>query len=113
MDAWRFRDGGFDSFWKLMVADAAAAKVTEERTEGTARAPTPDAQVMLAAWTASHRGAVVAETDLSSLAPALTKALSAPVETRTIHPMRSAWWLIPFAGLLGIEWWQRRKNGHR
>jgi hypothetical protein len=34
-----------------------------------------------------------------------------PAETirTTIHPMRSALWIIPFAGLLSIEWWLRRR----
>jgi hypothetical protein len=31
----------------------------------------------------------------------------------TAHPMRSAWWIIPFAACLSIEWWLRRKAGLR
>ena len=124
LDAWRYRDrddAAFDKFWKLIAADA-TKEVTEKSTEGTERRAegtealrpaTPDERAMLQAWTASHRGAVIGESELASLPSALAKALSAPVETRTIHPMRSAWWLIPFAGLLGIEWWHRRKNGGR
>jgi len=34
-----------------------------------------------------------------------------PVERRS--PMRSAWWLAPFAACLGAEWWLRRRAGLR
>jgi hypothetical protein len=30
-----------------------------------------------------------------------------------VHPMRAAWWLLPFAGCLSIEWWLRRRVGLR
>jgi hypothetical protein len=32
-------------------------------------------------------------------------------ETR--YPMRSWWWLLPFAGCLTAEWWLRRRAGLR
>ena len=123
LDAWRYRDkdASFDRFWRLLATDV-TMEVTEERpggrsgvTEGTGteRRATPDEQVMLRAWTSSHRGAVFAETELASLAPTLQRALAPPVETRSIHLMRSAWWIVPFAALLGIEWWDRRKNGRQ
>lgn len=35
---------------------------------------------------------------------------AAPTE---IYPMRAAWWILPFAGLLSIEWWSRRRAGMR
>ena len=28
-----------------------------------------------------------------------------------VHPMRSAWWIAPFAIALGLEWWSRRRRG--
>jgi hypothetical protein len=31
--------------------------------------------------------------------------------TRAVHPMRSPWWVLPFAGLLCAEWGIRRKRG--
>jgi hypothetical protein len=31
----------------------------------------------------------------------------------TIHPLRSPWWILPFAGLLSIEWWLRRRAALR
>jgi hypothetical protein len=30
-----------------------------------------------------------------------------------VHPMRAAWWILPFAGCLSIEWWLRRRVGLR
>jgi hypothetical protein len=32
-------------------------------------------------------------------------------EVRPLHPMRSAWWCVPFAALLCVEWAVRRKRG--
>ncbi|HEX6163637.1 MAG TPA: hypothetical protein VFZ31_09740 [Vicinamibacterales bacterium] len=31
----------------------------------------------------------------------------------TAHPMRSPWWIVPFAACLSIEWWLRRQAGLR
>jgi len=31
----------------------------------------------------------------------------------TTHPMRTWWWMIPFAGCLSLEWWLRRRGGLR
>lgn len=28
-----------------------------------------------------------------------------------VHPMRSPWWIVPFAGVLSLEWWLRRRKG--
>ena len=41
-----------------------------------------------------------------------TAPMSSPVTTE-VHPMRSAWWLLPFAGCLSVEWWLRRRAGLR
>jgi hypothetical protein len=48
-------------------------------------------------------------------APALVDAMKNRHPPRTAvtpsHPMRSPWWLVPFAGLLCAEWAVRRKRG--
>ena len=118
LDAWRYRDVAFDGFWKALAADATSTEVTDvtEVTEGKPEGRsggTEDTEALLRAWTASHHGSSFAETDLAALVPTLARTLAAPVEARPIYPMRSAWWIIPFAGLLGFEWWDRRKNGRR
>jgi hypothetical protein len=51
--------------------------------------------------------------DEATLARALTGAPMSPPVTTTEHPMRSAWWLLPFAGCLSVEWWLRRHAGLR
>ncbi len=40
----------------------------------------------------------------------LTPAETRPSEARV---MRSPWWIVPFAGCLGVEWWLRRRRGLR
>ncbi len=34
-------------------------------------------------------------------------------EPTPVWPMRSAWWMVPFAGCLAAEWWLRRRTGIR
>jgi hypothetical protein len=46
-----------------------------------------------------------------SLVEALKKAYPATSAVRPVHPMRSAWWVVPFVGLLAIEWALRRRQG--
>ena len=41
---------------------------------------------------------------------AAERAVPEPVR---VHPMRSAWWIVPFAGLLSTEWILRRRAGLR
>ena len=64
-----------------------------------------------AAWrqaAAARGGAVVA-----SPADALRalSALPAVEVDETVRPMRSPWWIVPFAGLLCAEWALRRRSG--
>ena len=57
-------------------------------------------------------GAVATAGDEAAVARLL--ALDEPVSRDvTAHPMRSAWWMVPFAACLSIEWWLRRRNGLR
>lgn len=44
--------------------------------------------------------------DVRRLAPVQTAAAS-------VRPMQSPWWIVPFAGCLGAEWWLRRRRGLR
>jgi hypothetical protein len=31
----------------------------------------------------------------------------------SVYPMRTPWWILPFAACLSAEWWLRRRDGLR
>jgi hypothetical protein len=47
------------------------------------------------------------------IAKALDDSTAESSQIVSVHPMRSAWWIIPFAGCLSLEWWLRRRGGLR
>ncbi len=59
----------------------------------------------------SHGGIDVTPDTLSDLERRLRRDVSAPPAPVERRPMRSAWWIIPFAGCLSAEWWLRRRRG--
>ncbi|MEX2609185.1 MAG: hypothetical protein WEA24_04505 [Gemmatimonadota bacterium] len=75
-----------------------------------AGAPSPDPG-LLAAWVASRGGAALPETELDGLLAALRERLDRTRQRELWHPMRSPWWILPFALLLGGEWLWRRRRG--
>jgi nucleoid-associated protein YgaU len=58
-------------------------------------------------------GAIADAGNLSTIARALETSADAMSRVVTVHPMRSPWWLLPFAASLSIEWWLRRRHGLR
>ena len=38
-------------------------------------------------------------------------AIEAGEQQTEVRPMRSPWWIVPFAGLLAVEWTIRRRSG--
>ena len=60
---------------------------------------------------ASRGGAHFANGDIAALRSALRAAFPAHTEPVRTHPMRYAWWLVPFTLLLGYEWRWRRQRG--
>jgi hypothetical protein len=67
----------------------------------------------LATAMAAHGAPVVpagGEDELIARVRAMLPGERVPQET---HPMRSPWWLVPFAGCLSGEWWLRRRRGLR
>lgn len=121
MDAWRYRDrnaDAFDRFWRQTIANAANAAPSQTTPLTSADAhrsvkPSPDERDLVRAWTSSAHGRALNELELAELAPAVAAAVGQPPEPSVLHPMRSAWWIIPFAGALGGEWWLRRRGGRR
>ena len=75
--------------------------------------PVPDQRALLETWAASHSGQLLPESRLAELVPALERALAPSSRLVRWHPMRSAWWIVPFALTLGAEWWVRRRRGLR
>jgi hypothetical protein len=72
--------------------------------------PDPDLDPSLAAvWTNTLGGQVVSSVD--ALLPVVLQAARALPEPGPWHPMRSPWWMLPFALALGGEWWLRRRVG--
>jgi hypothetical protein len=61
------------------------------------------------AYAALATGGAVA-TDPAEVAR-LVKDIETGFEERTSHPMRSWWWMLPFIGLLCVEWTIRRRSG--
>jgi hypothetical protein len=66
---------------------------------------------LLHAWVAARGGEVISESALPGLVGRVRKAIGAAPHREPWHPMRSPWWIVPFALLLGGEWWLRRRSG--
>ncbi len=63
---------------------------------------------------AAARGGIdVPPERLADLESYLRREVTASRVQSATQPMRSGWWLLPFAACLGGEWWLRRKRGQR
>ena len=76
-----------------------------------ARAPVHDDVELLQSFVSSRGGSAIAEDALEELPGRLSSAVQVVSRVETWHPMRSPWWIVPFALLLGAEWWARRRRG--
>ncbi len=70
-----------------------------------------DDPALLSAWVAARGGWSIEESALASLPGPLLSSLEAAARPQRWYPMRSAWWLVPFALCLSGEWWLRRRRG--
>ena len=73
----------------------------------------PAAGPRLSMLAASHRGIDVPPHRLADLERFVRNAVASPRTTVVRHPMRSIWWILPFAACLSVEWWIRRRRGLR
>jgi hypothetical protein len=78
---------------------------------GTGRAATPPSDVPLSLASAATGGIDVAPSDVARLARDLSSGNAAPTVRVARHPMRSPWWLVPFAACACGDWWLRRRRG--
>jgi hypothetical protein len=72
----------------------------------------PDDRDVLAAIAAATGGRGADLTDLSPIVEHL-RAAQRPRVVAQVHPLRSPWWILPFAGALCLEWALRRRGGLR
>ena len=63
------------------------------------------------AFAASHGGQVVNASQLATFNSVLARSLRTAPRRERWYPMRSPWWLLPFALALSGEWWMRRRRG--
>ncbi len=70
-----------------------------------------DNRELLSAWTTSRGGWAMSERELSTLASRLSASLEIAARPAPWRPMRSLWWMLPFALALSAEWWLRRRGG--
>ena len=62
---------------------------------------------------ATHRGVVATIDELDRVVHAIDAHGKRAQRSSPRFPMRSPWWLLPFAVCLGGEWWLRRRSGKR
>lgn len=81
--------------------------------DSLAAPPAPAEPALLDAVTSARSGAVLGDDQVDRLAARLVSALQPTSRVETWYPMRTAWWIVPFALALGAEWWSRRRRGLR
>ena len=82
----------------LVVADDASHAIADGRD-------------LMRAWAASRGGNTIDAGMPGALADSVAARLDGPVTLERWHPMRSAWWIVPFVVALGLEWLIRRRRG--
>jgi hypothetical protein len=66
---------------------------------------------LLDALVSSGGGVTVEAARTADLPGLLLSSLAPTARVERWHPMRSPWWIVPFALALGYEWWVRRRRG--
>jgi hypothetical protein len=74
-------------------------------------APAPEERDLLGAWARVLGGTVLPSSRLGELPRRIEQVVQPSARRVTWHPMRSAWWILPFALALAAEWWWRRRLG--
>ena len=97
------------------TVEATINGATATRGIAVSSAPSRSADDTLAKLERHARGSGGVVTDENNLAVRLRPlgASAGQAARAQIHPMRAAWWLLPFAGCVSAEWWLRRRVGLR
>jgi hypothetical protein len=69
------------------------------------------ARDLLVAWSTVRGGRVLGARGAGDIAALLRGAIHPPDHAALWHPFRSAWWIVPFALALSLDWWLRRRSG--
>lgn len=91
-------------------AEALSAAVPVVVADGATDA-VPAERALLSAWAASRVGDALPSARVAELPSGMARALRPGPRPVTWHPMRSPWWILPFALALAGEWWLRRRRG--
>jgi hypothetical protein len=97
--------------YRVTVSADGMAAITPLAVIVNASHPTPDERDLVAAWTQARGGRALPVSRLDELPAELRRAIHPMPRRETCYPMRSAWWIVPFALLLSAEWWLRRRSG--
>jgi hypothetical protein len=73
----------------------------------------PETTAPLSLVSSSHNGIDVTPDNVAEIAQFIRRTVTAPESPVTRRPMRSGWWMIPFAAGLSAEWYLRRRRGAR
>ena len=93
-----------------VTADGARADAPILVSASSSR-PDRDESEIVRSWVGSRGGSTFPAARIAELRPALHYVLPATARRETWYPMRSGWWIIPFAAALGLEWMWRRRRG--
>lgn len=97
--------------WRLVVRAGSAIESAAFVVDSVGRSAIADEADIISAFVSSRGGFSLDDSQLRELPDRLSAAFRPVSRVETWHPMRSAWWLLPFTALLGAEWWWRRRRG--
>ena len=97
--------------YSVRVESASASAEMPLMAEDAAASVTPDHSASLVALARASGGGEF-DVGLDALIERLHQ-MDLPVMNNRVQPMRSGWWILPFAGLLTAEWTIRRRKGQR
>jgi hypothetical protein len=97
--------------YRVVVASGSDQGVATLIVDSMAHQASRADSASVVAFVSSRGGTVYGESEVRHLSARLSAAFQAVSRVEPWHPMRSPWWIIPFALLLGTEWWSRRRRG--